>query len=194
MRTGYDNKSQRRVYEIFAGEYLAVSENKVILKTLLGSCISVCLRDEVSGISGINHFMLPGLNMKRGIIESSDARYGMHAMELLINDMIKRGSRRKYIKAKVFGGASVLNINMNDIAYANIRFIKEYLNMEGITVVSSDLGGRRGRKIYFLPDAFTVYLKRIDSVNILRKTINQEKEYYKKLQKENKKSGEITLF
>lgn len=194
MKTAYDKKSKRKVYEIFAGEYLAVKEDRVVLKTLLGSCVAVCLRDTIHGISGINHFMLPGVNIKRGIIESSDSRYGMHAMELLINNMIKLGSSRKYMKAKVFGGASVLQNTMNDIASANVEFIHKYLEMEGISIESFDTGGKRGRKIYYLPDSFTVFLKRIESVNMLKRTLAEEKQYYRNLQQEKDKSGEITLF
>ena len=91
----------KRVH-IIQGEYKVVSDPDVVLTTILGSCVAACLRDPVSGVGGMNHFLLPGT----GSVTGGDAtRYGVHLMELLINGLLKQGARRDRLEAKIFGGA-----------------------------------------------------------------------------------------
>lgn len=183
---------RKKVYEIFSGEYY-VTKKDIVLQTLLGSCISVCLKEMNSGIAGINHFMLPATGEIEDIIINEDARYGINAMELLINKMIKMGAQKKYIKAKVFGGGKVMDQELSNVAEANIKFVKTYLNMENISVIASDVGGDYGRKIIFLPNNFDIYLKKIKISKLSLNTINREKEMLKNQKKDNTES-KITLF
>ncbi|EOC99260.1 hypothetical protein [Caldisalinibacter kiritimatiensis] len=194
MNKRYNKKLKRDVYEIFAGEYFVTDKRYVVLKTLLGSCVSVCLKDEVTGIAGMNHFMLPASKRIENIIINEDAKYGINAMELLINTMIKKGAKRPYLKAKVFGGGKVLEQELSNVANSNIEFVKVYLNMEQIPVITSDLGDNYGRKIFFFPDTFTVYLKKIKISKMSTSTIAKEKEMYTRIKQKSKQEGELTLF
>ena len=142
---------------IHPGEYL-VSRDDMIISTVLGSCVAVALKDKDSNVGGLNHFMLPTpfkrsttTNFSTEFI-SENGRYGSYAMELLINDMMKRGAKKSGIQAKVFGGASMLHLGQGSspsIASGNIDFAFEFLKTEGIPVISSDVGGERARKILF---------------------------------------------
>lgn len=122
---------------------LFASREPVWIRTLLGSCVSVCLCDRTAGIGGMNHFMLPG----RGYAQDPmlPARYGIHAMELLINAIYRLGGDRRRLEAMAFGGANVLAV-MHDklsVAQANVNFVREFLQAERIPVLKSLLGGER---------------------------------------------------
>lgn len=139
-------------------------DNKV-LSTLLGSCVAACLYDPVKRIFGMNHFLLASRRSQYGsvLLESEAGRYGIHAMELLINQMLRRGAQRNHLVAKVFGGANVLQqTNLPEsfaIGELNQRFILMYLEQEGIPLLASDLGGDQGRQIHFVGSDFSVYVK-----------------------------------
>lgn len=138
-------------------QYLAVDDGTALV-TVLGSCVAACLRDPLLRIGGMNHFMLPDGNVRDG----APARYGSHAMELLINDLLKRGASRQRLEAKVFGGANVLRgFTSNPVGSRNAAFINAYLDAEGIPVLASDLGGIHPRKIWFFPDTGRVMLQRL---------------------------------
>jgi len=182
---------------IYPGEFY-VSPNDVIA-TVLGSCISVCIKDTKTGIGGMNHFMLPGDVRSEDIFLSASAKYGMFAMEQLINDMIKRGASQKHFQAKVFGGGHVLNFRKTDgnVPESNIDFVRAFLKMEQIEIVKEDVGGYSGRKILFFPDTGKVLLKRLKST-VDSKIIEAEQAYKTKLFQEKEKlqveGGELTLF
>jgi chemotaxis protein CheD len=148
------------------GQY-AVSSEGVSFRTLLGSCVAACLWDRSTGIAGMNHFLLAdrGYAKEEPLCRSEAGKYGIHAMELLINGMLKLGAQRKTIQAKVFGGASLLSADSNDnflnVGEANCRFILEFLKTDGIPLLASDLGGNVARVVHFVSDEFTVYLKKI---------------------------------
>jgi chemotaxis protein CheD len=154
---------------IHPGEYL-VSRDDMIISTVLGSCVAVALKDRESNVGGLNHFMLP-VPFKKSLTPdfpvefiSENGRYGSYAMELLINEMMKRGAKKSGIQAKVFGGASMLHLGQGStlsIATGNIYFAFEFLKTEGIPVLSSDVGGDRARKILFFVRSGKVLLKRI---------------------------------
>jgi chemotaxis protein CheD len=138
------------------------------IKTLLGSCIAACLYDPEAGIAGLNHFLLAAPRYARSMAftQTDAGRYGINAMELLINDMIGLGARRSRLRAKVFGGASVLGMAMRDekflcVSEVNQRFIRDYMATEMIPIVSEDLGGNRGRVIHFLSDSYKVFRRYI---------------------------------
>jgi chemotaxis receptor (MCP) glutamine deamidase CheD len=147
---------QRR--SIHIGDVCAHREPTVI-RTILGSCIAACLYDPVTQVSGMNHFMLPLARV--GSTEC--ARYGVHAMELLINSCMKAGADRRRLQAKVFGGGHVLNTKemAGNVPEENLRFILNFLKIERIPIVSSDIGGYEARVVYFFTDTGRVLLKRL---------------------------------
>lgn len=151
--------------KILPGEYY-VSVTNELITTVLGSCISVCIRDAKNGIGGMNHFMLPKDNNVSDSIVSEAARYGNYAMEHLINDILHYGGERKNLEFKVFGGGKVLDMKM-DIGKKNIEFVFEYLKMERFSVLSEDVGDVYPRKVNFFP------LSGIAKVKKLKKLHNQ---------------------
>ena len=182
---------------IHPGEYL-VSEDDIIIATVLGSCVAVALRDEGKRIGGLNHFMLPGDFDNQSHFESQSAKYGMYAMELLINDLLKMGCRKERLRAKVFGGGSVLGLGLGKdrisrVPKSNIEFAFDYLKTEGIPVDTSDTGGSAARKILFFVRDGKVLLKRI-SGTLIAAVEMEERDYYTRIQKRQERAGDITLF
>lgn len=167
-----------------------------VVRTVLGSCISVCLRDPFAKVGGMNHFMLPSTT---GDDEFS-ARYGVNAMEVLINRCMQEGAERSRFEAKVFGGGHVLRTANHDqsVPRKNISFAKRFLEMEGIPVVSSDIGGYAARSVLFFTDSGRVLMKRLtetggDAARIAH--IRQdEAQAEKAAATETHDSGDITLF
>ena len=153
--------------KILPGEYYATNK-EMALVTVLGSCVSACLRDRDSGVGGMNHFMLPDAGKlvgSHGNI-SSAGRYGVHAMELLINQILKLGGRRERLEAKIFGGGNVLQgFMLSNVGEQNAEFIVEYLNLERIPIVARDLLDVWPRKIYFFPYNGKVMVRRLRKVN-----------------------------
>ncbi len=175
------------------GEYYVTDKDEVIA-TLLGSCISVCLRDVDTNIGGMNHFMLPGDFRNNDVLSSNSGRYGMYAMELLIGDIIKMGGGRN-LAAKVFGGAHVLNSVPNTartVPQANIEFIKSFLSMENIPVESSNVGGRFGRKVLYLPRGGKAYVKKLIPEDASR-LLEREDKYERRIAHESDQQ-DLTLF
>lgn len=172
----------RPLYSIHIGGVFA-SKSPAVVRTVLGSCISVCLRDPYSQVGGMNHFMLPAGNGE----EASSARYGVHAMELLINECMQRGADRRLMEAKVFGGGHVLKIRETDgnVPQSNIRFATDFLTLESIPVVSKDIGGYSAREIYFFTDSGKILLKRLASTSRdaqpeLERIEREEREQFRK--------------
>ena len=153
--------------KILPGEYYATNKDMALV-TVLGSCVSACLRDRETGIGGMNHFMLPEegkLVGSHGNI-SAGGRYCVHAMELLINQILKLGGKRENLEAKVFGGGNVLQgFMLSNVGQQNAEFIVEYLNMERIPIAARDLLDVWPRKIYFFPRSGKVMVKRLRKVN-----------------------------
>jgi chemotaxis protein CheD len=145
---------------LFIGEYFA-SKEPIIISTILGPCVAVCLYDPIKKIGGMNHILLPGKANTNSY--NKPARYGINAMELLINEMMKLGSHPLNFKAKVFGGANVLStINYhNTMGLKNAEFIIDFLINEKIKIVNQNIGGFDSRKIFFHTETNDVLLKRI---------------------------------
>lgn len=135
----------RRIH-VTQGEAKVDSGEDVVLTTLLGSCVAACIRDPAAGVGGMNHFLLPGDGGGSGRSES----YGLYLMEVLINELLKRGARRHALEAKLFGGASTAD-GLSDIGAKNAAFAKRFLSMEGIAHAGGDLGGNRARRIEYWP-------------------------------------------
>ena len=154
---------------ISPGEYY-VTGNPGVISTLLGSCIAACLYDPSRRLIGMNHFMLSNPRYSRDMpLHISEAgRYGIHAMDLLINEMMARGTNRLLLRAKIFGGATIMNPdspkdNFFCVGQVNCRFISEYLKSEGIPIDAMDIGGGFGRVIHFSNGDFAVHRRRVDS-------------------------------
>lgn len=135
-----------RVETVVQGSYRISAERTVVLSTVLGSCVAVCLHDPVARIGGMNHFLLAE---DRGG-SSASVKYGTHAMELLINDLLKNGARRDGLVAKAFGGAS-MSANLADIGSTNADFARRFLKREGIRIAAESLGGELARRVRFWP-------------------------------------------
>lgn len=138
-------------------QYLVVDDDTALV-TVLGSCVAACVRDPLLRLGGMNHFMLPEGHVGDG----APARYGSYAMELLINELLKRGANRRRLEAKVFGGANVLKgFTSNPVGTRNAEFVRAYLAAEQIPVVAEDLCGIHPRKVWFFPQTGRVMVNRL---------------------------------
>ncbi|MBY8966166.1 chemoreceptor glutamine deamidase CheD [Algiphilus sp. NNCM1] len=158
---GYiDTRLDARVIKILPGEHQALKarsrSGQPVLATTLGSCVAACIYEESdAGIGGMNHFLLPSGDQASG-------RYGVYAMELLINDVLKLGARRDRLRAKVFGGGAVLAaVTSIDIGRQNATFVKRFLATEGIPITGEDLMGPHPRKVLFFPATSEARVRRL---------------------------------
>ncbi len=136
-----------RVHVVQGEQYIS-DHPDAILSTILGSCVSACIRDPVAGVGGMNHFLLPGGHSQVGAREAQ--RYGVHAMELLVNALLNSGARRERLEAKLFGGARLID-GLTDIGSQNADFAVRFLSAEGIRHIGGSLRGEHGRKVQFWP-------------------------------------------
>ncbi|XVJ70475.1 MAG: chemoreceptor glutamine deamidase CheD [Rhizobacter sp.] len=154
----YDAHFKNDAVKILPGEYFVHDEDMLIMTTL-GSCIAACIWDRNARIGGMNHFMLPEGSGDSG-------RYGSYAMELLINELLKRGASRLTLEAKVFGGGQVISgMNTMNVGERNTQFVMDYLKTEHITVVSKDVLDIYPRKVCFLPASGKAMVKRLAAAN-----------------------------
>lgn len=177
---------------IDSGGYYA-SEKPEIIRTTLGSCVAVCLYDPFRRIGGMNHILLPGYNELN--VKDRSARYGVNAMELLINRIMRLGGNRRNLVAKVFGGANVMaRLTENySIGAQNVKFVNEYLYNERIRIISHDVGGHDTRIIHFHTDTGDAFLRRLRSLELQRLVLKEEK-HLKRVENEIEKPGEVDLF
>ena len=151
----FDQHFKYAAVKVLPGEYY-VSDEDIVIMTVLGSCIAACIWDSRLRIGGMNHFMLP-----EGGADTS-GRYGSYAMELLINELIKRGSTREYMQAKVFGGGAVIaGMTSMNVGERNTQFVLDYLATERIPVVSKDVMDIYPRKVVFFPVTGKAIVKRL---------------------------------
>ena len=162
-----------------------------MLVTVLGSCVSACIRDRVKGIGGMNHFMLAESTEDTAV--SASARYGTYAMEILVNHLLKLGARRDNLEAKVFGGGRVMaSLSASRVGDRNAAFVMQYLQTEGIPVAAKDLLDVHPRKVYFFPGTGRVLVKKL--VRMHNDTLaRREKEYAARLT-EAPVAGDVELF
>ena len=176
--------------KIGPGEYY-VTQRDMMIVTVLGSCVSACLRDPTTQIGGMNHFMLPEQGGSPDSPLSGSARYGAYAMELLINHLISMGARRDKLEAKLFGAGRVVE-GLSDIGKRNAHFAQDYLRREKIPVLAEDMCNPHASKIYFFPHTGKVLVKRLK--NLRNDTIlTREKKYASRLA-QTPVSGEADLF
>jgi chemotaxis protein CheD len=185
----FDRNFDVEAVKVLPGEYY-VTTSEMVLVTVLGSCVSACIRDREKGLGGMNHFMLADSG-EGGL--SSSARYGTYAMEVLINHLLKLGARRSSLEAKVFGGGRVMaTLSSSQVGERNASFVMNYLKTEGIPVMARDLLDIHPRKVYFFPSSGRVLVKKL--VRMHNDTLaRREKEYAARLT-ETPVAGEIELF
>lgn len=145
----FDSVFQCPAVKVLPNEYY-VTDEELMISTVLGSCVAACIRDPITGIGGMNHFMLPEGDIQSPA--SATMRYGAYAMEVLINEVLKAGAARERLEAKVFGGGAVLTAMQHmSIGERNGQFVLNYLNLEGIPVLAQDLGDVHARRVSFFP-------------------------------------------
>lgn len=182
-------------FVIHPGEY-KVSREPVVISTLLGSCVSVCMYDPQAGVMGMNHFLLavPRISSVDPLLTSDAGRYGIHAMELLINGLLGCGAQKSRLKAKAFGGGNVLafcsdeKVGFECVSRTNVRFVREFLQQDGIPILAADLGGNFGRQIHFTGEDYSVYVRKIQSEQS-RELVENERHYWREHIQEKQKAA-----
>lgn len=188
----YDRGFDIEAAKILPGEYY-VTGRDMLLVTVLGSCVSACIRDPRTGIGGMNHFMLPESGHAANNPLSASMRYGGYAMEVLINQLVKLGANRNTLEAKVFGGGAVLRgFTTVNVGESNSQFVMDYLHKERIRVVAQDLLDLYPRKVYFWPSSGRVMVRKLKSVHN-NTILEREKDYGRRLQTADI-SGDVELF
>jgi chemotaxis protein CheD len=151
------------VTTIHQGDCLVDGEEDVTFSTILGSCISACIRDVEAMVGGMNHFLLAEPSGNARDRYGASARYGAFAMEQLINKVLTRGTGRKAnLEIKVFGGG-LINSALTDVGAKNIEFVREFLGNEGYSLAGEDVGGAYARRVMFKPYSGRAFVKRLDS-------------------------------
>lgn len=186
----YDRNFQLTAAKILPGEYY-VSDEGMLLVTVLGSCVAACIRDTETGAGGMNHFMLPDDGGRDAM--GSSARYGTYAMEVLINQLLKMGARRNRLEAKVFGGGAVLaSLASSNVGVRNAEFVLDYLKTEKIPVVAKDLLDSYPRKVYYFPATGRVLVKKLHRVH--NETLFSRERDYKDRLSGSRLEGDVELF
>jgi len=185
----YQDKTNNCVAaKLLPGEFYATRQGEMIT-TVLGSCVAACIFDPSTGFGGMNHFMLPGDSSSSQ--DDSSARYGLFAMESLINEILKCGCSKKNLQVKLFGGGAIIE-NMSDIGKKNVHFAKTFLFSEGLELAGSDVGSIYPRKVNFFPSTGKAMVKRLRTMH--NSTIqDRERQYFNSLKKKDT-SGEVELF
>ena len=187
----HDRSFNCQAAKILPGEYYFTNDDMMIT-TVLGSCVSACIRDRVSGIGGMNHFMLPDGGNDADSPISSSMRYGTYAMEILINEVLKAGARRENLEAKVFGGGAVLRgFNAINVGERNAKFVRDYLRTENIRITAEDLNDVWPRKVNYFPRSGKVMVKKLKSADPILEV--KERDYAGKLAQK-PVGGDIDLF
>ena len=191
----WEPDTARWTVKLLPGEYYVTRSDEAIT-TVLGSCISACIRDSSAQVGGMNHFMLPedlsfDDDKSPGAFDREVTRYGSYAMECLINDLLKLGATRQRLEIKLFGGSRIL-ASMTDIGAHNIAFIKQYLSLEGLAVTAHDLGGERPRKVVYFPATGRARMKTLRPIEN-RSIADREQLYLARLRRE-QEGGDIELF
>lgn len=194
VRRMRDNRFPHEIASILPGEFF-VSTEPMVVYTVLGSCISACIRDPIAGVGGMNHFMLPAPKEH----QSGDAwggestRYGSFAMEQLINGILKRGGMRQRLEVKLFGAGKIYEGNI-DVGARNTEWVLNYLKAEGFAIASSNLGDVYPRKVYYFTDSGRVLMKKIERIKN-RTIYDRETQYQQHLrQEQEEQQSDVTLF
>ncbi len=191
----WDRENACWMVKILPGEYY-VSRSDEAISTVLGSCVSACVRDPARGLGGMNHFMLPedaavGPNDWLDPAVGLATRYGSYAMESLINDLLKLGAARERLEIKLFGGGRILAA-MTDVGGRNVDFIRSYMTLEGYRVAAEDLGGTRPRKVVYFPASGRARLRKLRPVE--NRIISHHEQLYLASLGRQTVGGDVELF
>ena len=187
----YDRTFDCDAAKVLPGEYFYSAADMLIV-TVLGSCVAACIRDRVTGLGGMNHFMLPDGGDSNSPVSAS-MRYGTYAMEVLINELLKAGARRENLEAKVFGGGAVIKgFTSINVGERNAAFVLNYLKTEKMRVLAEDLNDIYPRKVYFFPRSGKVLVKKLMQTH--NDTVAQRESAYASRLKVAPVGGEIDLF
>lgn len=188
----WDREHQHWSAKILPGEYYVTTSQDEVIATTLGSCVSACIRDTRYGIGGMNHFMLPTQASPHhsGWLDVA-TRYGSYAMEHLINDILKAGGDRRYLEVKLCGGGKIM-ANMTDVGRRNIAFIRDYLQMERLTLKAEDLGDVYPRKVLYYPITGVMRVKKLRRLH--NDTLIQREQTYRAELEAQPDTGDIELF
>lgn len=190
-RRFFDAATSMWTVKVFPGEFYISREANEMLLTVLGSCVSACIRDPFAGVGGMNHFMLPQHNSGAWGGDLKSTRFGNFAMEKLINELIKSGCTRERMEIKVFGGGNVTDSN-NAVGSDNAQFVLDYLKAEGLRCAAQDLGGSLPRRIHYYPATGRVVRRLLGTGE--RLTIDREENDYGKRLLKQAPAGDIELF
>lgn len=174
IRRYWDGHEERWVAQVLPGDYYVTKEDEIIA-TVLGSCVSTCVRDAEAEIGGLNHFMLP--NQGADVMPGDALRYGGYAVERLINELVKYGARRERLEIKIFGGGKVI-AGMSDIGRKNIEFVHDYFATEQLAVCAEDVGGVWARKLRYFAASGRVMVQRLqtqEATEVIREESQMEK-------------------
>jgi chemotaxis protein CheD len=187
----FDSSTSMWMIKVFPGEYRITARPDEMLVTVLGSCVSACIRDPSSGIGGMNHFMLPQSKSGDWNGDAESTRYGNFAMEKMINDLIKAGCARQSLEVKVFGGGNVADVRQA-VGTMNARFVLQYLRDEGLHCAAQDLGGNFPRRIQYHPATGRVGRRLITTPEV--SSVTREESVYAARLAGKPTSGDIELF
>jgi len=191
----WDEENNIVAAKLLPGDYYVTREDEMIT-TVLGSCVSACIRDKVLGIGGMNHFMLPEtsesrLKSREESVVGTAMRYGNYAMEHLINTILQFGGKRKNLEVKLFGGGKII-ATLGDVGARNVEFVLDYVDTEALLLTAQDLGDIYPRKVNFYPTSGRVRMKKIKDLH--NETILLREKQYGSQLKDVSVEGSIELF
>jgi chemotaxis protein CheD len=188
----FDKITNVMTVKLFSGDCYISREPNEMLVTILGSCVAACIRDTVLGVGGMNHFLLPGVESSGGggVLDGS-TRYGVNAMEQLINGILKQGGRKERMEVKIFGGGNVIK-NNTKIGSRNAEFVRNFLYKEGLSIAAEDLEGNLPRRLHYYPTTGKVMLRHLRRAEDNR-VVEEEKKFESTLRSK-PVDGDIEMF
>lgn len=184
----FDEKFKSFSVHIMPGEYYITKQPGEMIVTLLGSCVAACIRDPITQVGGVNHFLLAE---PKGESISPSNRYGSYAMECLINEILKAGGVRNRLEVKLFGGSQLFNSSLR-VGHSNAEFALQYVKSENLKLVAYDLGGNRPRRIHFWPETGKVMQLSLPPQD--EKMLDQQEKAYSQTLAKGEVSGSVELF
>ncbi len=191
----WDKRNNIVAAKLLPGEYYVTHDHELIT-TVLGSCVSACIRDKETGLGGMNHFMLPETTERRlanndEVVIGKATRYGNYAMEHLINTIIHYGGKRSNLEIKLFGGGKILE-TLGNTGQNNISFVMDYIQTENLKLASHDLGDSYPRKVHYFPHTGRVMMKKIKDLH--NETIVKRETQYRASLKDIEVESDVELF
>jgi len=186
-----DRTTEDFVVKIPPGGFYVTTEDNEVLTTVLGSCVSACIRDPYANVGGMNHFLLPdGDGAKTPL--SSVTRFGNFAMETVINEILARGGQRNRLEIKIFGGSNMFESSTIAIGDENVEFVENYLRNEGIAIAAKHVGGKQARRLHYWPLLGKARMLLLGPQ--IERTLVQDEQTYRKLLASKPVDGGVDLF